>query len=125
MEKKEILDMYLSDAPHYLHGARVAVNNMKSQSAEFRNNLNSAIGNVRSKGFYDLINFTGLVNITSQLTLKNVKSEGCRWNDLDSVGWEMGKLCLIYTESLPIANNKFDDLFLASWEKYFSDNIDV
>lgn len=111
---------YIDNAPHYLNGAKSAIFSMILQDQEFKTNLKLMVAQVELNNSYQLLSFPEIVSLISEFTLQNVLNEGDKWHDLASVGWQMGILCHVYSNSLNVALNKFDSLFISSWGEYFN-----
>src|SRR5690554_2025373 len=63
-----INSQYISDAPHYLYGAKLAVNSMLRQSEIFKSFLNEKITQARYLAVKSPLSFNELVQLTSEYT---------------------------------------------------------
>ncbi len=96
-----------------------AINKMRAEDSGFQNSLNKLINSVKSSNEYNNISFKELAKITADTTRKRIIETKGNVFDLDLVGWEMGLLC--YTWRNSINNIIYKDIFIASWEIYFTE----
>jgi len=119
LSKEQINNEETLQAFSYAFGAAMAINIQRSNEETFQNHLNKLINNAKTIGKYNHLSFDELAELTAELTLEKIKNNNDDVNDLDTVAWEMGVFCYTWRNSLAVCNNEFDQIFIASWEKYF------
>jgi len=110
----------MNDSHVYCNSAVNAINNMRATSIEFQKILDNQIEQVSSNINYQELTYNELVDVAVQLTQDNVIDSGEELEDVDAVAWQLGMLCYVYRSSCPVANNKFDKLFIDTWNSYFN-----
>jgi len=102
--------------------AVMAIDSERASNPEFQKMLDNLISITKEKKIEQKLNFSELVDLTVELTKQKMEMVGANLNDMGSVIWQMGCICYIWRNSLPICENKFDKIFIASWKKYFNYN---
>jgi len=110
----------LEEARNYSFYTVAAINKQRSSGSEFQAELNQMINKIKNDRSYDDVTFEELIDLTVEFTNQQVSAEGDSFRDKNSVAWFMGKFCYVWRNSLPILNGKFDEIFNASWIRYFS-----
>lgn len=111
----------LNEARNFCYGSAMAINAERAKSPSFQSRLNALIDNAKKDNILNSKNFEKLVEYTAKETRASVLADGDDVQDLNSVGWFMGIFCYTWRNSLPVCNEKFDEIFLASWEYYFGE----
>lgn len=109
----------LNDAKNFCHGSAMAINSERAKNASFQNHLNLLIANSKKDSSFNKLIFNQLAEFTAKETKRMVLNDGDDLQDTNSVGWFMGILCYTWRNSLPVCNEKFDEIFLESWQYYF------
>lgn len=122
ISKHSIMNPFASreEAQNYCYGAAMAVNTQRGTVASFQRTLDALIEKAKNDNALKKLSFQELVQLTIKLTRDKLVSDGEKLNDLDAVGWQMGIFCYVWRNSLPVCNNKFDEIFIESWIAYFA-----
>ena len=115
------LQSFREQADDYLYVAINAINHFINNDINFVNMLKIEIASAKSNPFFNIIDWEALCEqIIPESTKEAVMAKGHTWNNLQSVSLNLGIMCYIMEQSVNTCHDKFNDLFISSWNYYFS-----
>jgi hypothetical protein len=121
MREKLNLEQIRSEARFYCYGAANSINIQRAKDPLLQNQLNQTIENSKSMSEVLIMSFEQVASFTAKYVKDKINSSGLDAHDLDNVGWEMGLICYVWSNSLPTCKGNFTGIFTTTWNKYFSD----
>ena len=121
MNSKLELEKIREEARFYCYGSATAINVQREKDQSLQNSLDITIEQSKNwKEFLDL-SYDQLVEYTVNRVRKKINNKNFDQNQLNNIGWEIGMICYVWSNSLPICKGNFTGIFIDTWTKYFSE----
>lgn len=114
------LEKIRNEARFYCYGAPAAINIQREKDINLQNQLNATIEKSQDLKEVLMLTLDELTLFTSNYVKNKIRATGHATTDLNNVGWEIGLICYVWSNSLPVCKGNFTGIFIATWETYFS-----